>query len=168
NTLPFRFMRWRLGLRGTDRQTECDLEAKLTELIDKTPEIDAVVVLAFDAVYDDAGDLDAVNTHLFVTNNYVMDLVRRDPRRMRFGASVHPYRKDAAQQLERCIAGGAVLLKWLPIVQDFDPSDERCFPLYEMLAHHRVPLLCHTGGEKSLPNLNTDVADPMLLEPALK
>jgi uncharacterized protein len=167
NTIPFRFMRCRLALKGADAQTETALESTLATLIDYTPEIDAVVVLAFDAVYDDDGNLDAANTHLHVTNDHVMELARRD-RRMLFGASVHPYRKDAAQQLERCIAGGAVLLKWLPIVQDFDPSDERCFPLYDVLAHHNVPLLCHTGGEKSLPNLNTDVADPMLLEQALK
>ena len=33
NSLPFRFMRWRLGLKGTDEQTERDLEAKLLETI---------------------------------------------------------------------------------------------------------------------------------------
>jgi predicted TIM-barrel fold metal-dependent hydrolase len=87
---------------------------------------------------------------------------------MLFGASVHPYRKDALGELERCVAAGAVLLKWLPIVQNFNPADKRCFPLYEAMAHHKLPLLCHTGGEKSLPNLDTSVADPQLLVPALK
>ena len=53
-------------------------------------------------------------------------------------------------------------------MQGFDPSDRRCYPLYEMLAHHGVPLLAHTGGEKSLPNVNPHVADPMLLLPALE
>src|SRR5215217_3123953 len=99
NTPPFRFLRWRLGLKGSDAQTEAALEGKLAELIGKTPEIDGVVVLAFDAVYDDAGDLDARNTHLYVTNDHVIELAKRD-RRMLFGASVHPYRKDASQQLE--------------------------------------------------------------------
>jgi predicted TIM-barrel fold metal-dependent hydrolase len=28
--------------------------------------------------------------------------------------------------------------------------------------------LCHTGGERTLPNLNTDVEDPALLVPALE
>ena len=168
STLPFRFMRWRLGMRGEDDQTERDLEATLVSLIRDTPQIDAVVVLAFDAVYNNDGSIALPNTHLYVTNDYAMELCRRHPASMLFGASVHPYRKDAAAELERCITAGAVLLKWLPIVQDFNPADERCFPLYEMLAHHKVPLLSHTGGEKSLPNLDTSVADPMLLEPALK
>jgi len=87
---------------------------------------------------------------------------------MRFGASINPLRKDAIPELERCIAAGAVLLKWLPIVQGFNPADERCIPFYEALAHHKLPLLSHTGGEKSLIRLNDEYADPILLEPALK
>src|SRR4029077_198512 len=84
------------------------------------------------------------------------------------GPPAHPHPKERVAELERCVRRGAVLLKWLPIVQNFNPADERCFPLYEILAHHKVPLLSHTGGEKSLPTLDTSVADPMRLEPALK
>jgi predicted TIM-barrel fold metal-dependent hydrolase len=167
STIPFRFMRWRLGLRGDDDNTEIALEQTLAAQIAATPRVDAVVILAFDAIHTQAGELDLAGTHLYVTNDYAIELTRRMPRTL-FGASVHPYREDAAKELERCIAAGAVLLKWLPIVQDFNPADERCLPLYEILAHHKVPLLSHTGGEKSLPNRDTSVADPMLLEPALK
>src|SRR5207302_1718005 len=107
---------------------------------DQTTSIDAAVILAFDAVHDREGRLDAANTHLYVTNDYVIELCRRYPGKMRFGASVHPYRKDAVAEIERCIKAGAVLLKWLPIVQNFNPSDPRCIPVYEALAHHRLPL----------------------------
>jgi predicted TIM-barrel fold metal-dependent hydrolase len=167
-TIPFRFMRWRLGVRGEDETSERDLEELLINLIQGTPQIDAVVLLAFDAVYTRDGVLDDSNTHLYVTNDYAIELCRRHPRSLLFGASVHPYRNDAVAELERCIKAGAVLLKWLPIVQNFNPADERCFPLYEALAHYKLPLLSHTGGENSLPNLDISVADPMLLEPALK
>src|SRR3954447_20092509 len=166
-SLPFRFMQWKLGMSGSSEQTERALERKLIETIDETTTLDAAVVLAFDGVFTEDGTFDDPNTHLYVTNDYVIELAARHPKIL-FGASVHPYRKDAVAELERCVAAGAVLLKWLPIVQDFDPSDARCFPLYEALAHHKVPLLSHTGGETSLPNRNTAVADPMLLEPALK
>jgi predicted TIM-barrel fold metal-dependent hydrolase len=54
------------------------------------------------------------------------------------------------------------------VVQNFNPADERCFPLSEVLAHHRLPLLCHTGGERSLPTLEFAYADPELLVAALK
>lgn len=167
NSLAFRFMRWRLKLKGYDANTEAQLRERLLDVIQGTPKLDAAVVLAFDAVHDGEGRLDEANTHLYVTNDYVMELARQHPNIL-FGASVHPYRKDAVAEIERCVSGGAVLLKWLPITQNFDPSDERCFPVYEALAHHKLPLLSHTGGERSLPTLNASVADPMLLVPALK
>ncbi|WP_428938134.1 amidohydrolase family protein [Fontivita pretiosa] len=167
NSIPFRFLRWKFGLAGADESTERALCRVLLETLDRTPELDAAVVLAFDAVYDRHGQLDRARTHLYVSNDYVMDLARQHPKVL-FGASVHPYRGDAIAEIERCVAAGAVLLKWLPIVQDFDPSDPVCIPFYEALAHHRLPLLCHTGSEQALPNLNRHVADPILLKPALE
>jgi predicted TIM-barrel fold metal-dependent hydrolase len=166
--LPFRFMRWRLGLPGDlSEAAEKAVAAALVATVKGTDLIDKAVVLAFDAVYDGEGRLDAPHTHLYVTNDYACELAASQPKLL-FGASVHPYRKDAVAELERCISRGAVLLKWLPIVQDFNPADKRCFPFYDVLAHYRLPLLCHTGGERALPNLSPQFADPALLEPALK
>jgi predicted TIM-barrel fold metal-dependent hydrolase len=167
NSIPFRFMRWKFGIQGNDERAERALEARLVRTLDETPEIDAGVVLAFDAVHDVDGRPDWANTHLYVTNDYAIELARRH-RKVLFGASVHPYRKDATAELERCVAAGAVLLKWLPVTQNIDPADARCFEFYEALANHKLPLLSHTGGEKSLPQLNDAVEDPMLLEPALR
>jgi predicted TIM-barrel fold metal-dependent hydrolase len=165
-SLPFRFMRWRLDLPPTPtRENEDSLAALLTRLLDQS-DLDAAVVLAFDAVHHAGGAIDMENTHLYVTNDYVFELAAQNPK-MLIGASVHPYRPDAINEIERCVKAGAVLMKWLPIVQNFNPADKRCLPFYEALAHHGLPLLCHTGGEKSLPNLDTSVADPALLKPAL-
>ena len=102
-----------------------------------------------------------------VTNDYVAQIAREQPRVL-LGASIHPYRRDAVEELERCIRLGAVLVKWLPLVQGFDPADDRCVPFYEALAHYRMPLLCHTGAENALPMLAPQYADPRLLIPALK
>ncbi|MDB5358076.1 MAG: metal-dependent hydrolase superfamily protein [Phycisphaerales bacterium] len=165
NSFIFRFMRFCFGITGEDAASERALEKLLADTIAGATKLDAAVVLAFDAVYDKSGALDLPNTHLYVTNDYVIELAARHPK-MLFGCSVHPYRKDAIAELERCIAAGAVLLKWLPIVQNINPADERCFPLYEALAHYKLPLLSHTGGEKTLPNLDLSVADPLLLTPA--
>lgn len=166
-SLGFRLLCWRLGLSGDGETLERQMEAKLIETIRGCDPLDAAVLLAFDAVYDDEGSLDAANTHFHVANDYVAELVGKYPKTL-FGASVHPYRRDALAELERCVDRGAVLLKWLPIVQDFNPADPRCLPLYEALAHHSLPLLCHTGGEAALPNRNPAWADPMLLAPALE
>src|SRR5437016_10482647 len=145
DSIAFRFMQRRLNLPGRDVATERALEAKLAEIIDGTEKLDAAVILAFDAVHTEEGQIDLSKTHLYVTNDYVIELAARHPK-MLFGASVHPYRKDALAEIERCVKAGAVLLKWLPIVQNFNPADSRCIPFYEALAHYKLPLLSHTGG----------------------
>jgi predicted TIM-barrel fold metal-dependent hydrolase len=161
--------RVRLGipLFGSDERLERACEDVLARTIDGVPELDAAVALAFDAVHTEDGRLDDDATHLYVTNDYAAELSRRHPKLL-FGASVHPYRGDAVAELERCVAAGAVLVKWLPLVQGMDPASDRCVPLYEAMAHHRIPLLCHTGGEMSLPQAFPQYASPELLVPALK
>jgi uncharacterized protein len=165
-TFPFRFMQWRFGLHGNSLATEQTLEQVLIRTVDETTDLDAAVVLAFDAAHTREGVLDWPNTHFYVTNDYVIGLAARH-KKMLFGASVHPYRNDAIREIERCVKARAVLMKWLPIVQNFNPADAKCVPFYEALAHYKLPLLCHTGGEQSLPNLDKSVADPALLKPAL-
>jgi len=168
DSLLFRFMRWRLGLTWEDgAAAEGDVAAKLAATIAGTEQLDAAVILAFDAVYDSDGRFDRERTHFYVTNDYVAELAAKHPK-MLFGASVNPYRQNSLAELDRCVSRGAVLLKWLPITQNFSPADQECLPLYEVLAHHNLPLLSHTGWEQMLPTLNKHVADPALLAPALE
>jgi predicted TIM-barrel fold metal-dependent hydrolase len=167
DSVPFRFMRWKFGLVGEDAGTERTLEELLARTVTEAGPVNAAVVLAFDAVHDAAGKRDASRTHFEVANDYVRDVTRKYPGLL-YGASIHPYRRDAVAELERVARDGAVLIKWLPITQDIDPSDARCFPFYEALAHLRIPLLSHTGWERTLPTANDRVADPTLLRPALE
>ena len=167
DSLPFRFMRWKFGLVGEDASTERTLEELLARTVSEANPVNAAVVLAFDAVHDAAGRRDAARTHFEVGNDYVRDVTRKY-RGLLYGASIHPYRRDAVSELERVAKDGAVLIKWLPITQDIDPADARCFPFYEALAHLKVPLLSHTGWERTLPTANDRVADPALLRPALE
>lgn len=156
----------RFGVPIDPETTDEALEKLLVAQLDEATELDAAVLLAFDAVYTLEGHRDDANTHLALTNDYVHDLSARH-RKLLFGCSVHPYRRDAIEELERCVKAGAVLCKWLPITQGIDPSHPKCFPFYEALAHFGLPLLSHTGGEKMLPNLNFH-ADPTLLLPAVR
>ena len=167
NSIPFRFMRWRLNLDAADPNLQQSLVRVLSDAIDQTPELDAVALLAFDAVHRRDGSIDWPRTHLYVHNDFVLGLSRKNPKLLP-AASIHPYRTDAIAELQRCVAAGAVLIKWLPIVQDFNPSDPKCIPFYEAMAHLGIPLLCHTGAENALPNLDKTTADPMLLRPALE
>jgi uncharacterized protein len=167
DSVPFRFMRWKFGLAGEDEQTERTLEELLAETVAGAGPVEAAVVLAFDAVHDAEGKRDARRTHFEVANDYVRDVTRKYPRLL-YGASIHPYRRDAVTELERVARDGAVLIKWLPITQDIDPSDARCLPFYDALAQLKIPLLSHTGWERTLPTANSRVADPALLRPALE
>ena len=167
DSVPFRFMRWKFGLVGEDAHTEQTLEALLARTVSEANPVNAAVVLAFDAVHDATGKRDAARTHLEVANDYVRDVTRKYPGLL-YGASIHPYRRDAVTELERVARDGAVLIKWLPITQDIDPSDARCSPFYEALAQLGIPLLSHTGWERTLPTANDRVADPALLTPALE
>ena len=167
DSMPFRFMRWKFGLVGEDAATERTLEELLARTVATAHPVNAAVVLAFDAVHDAEGKRDASRTHFEVANDYVRDVTRKYPGLL-YGASIHPYRRDAVSELERVAREGAVLIKWLPITQDIDPSDTRCFPFYDALAHLGMPLLSHTGWERTLPTANDRVADPALLRPALE
>jgi predicted TIM-barrel fold metal-dependent hydrolase len=164
-SIPFTFMRWRFGLDGNGAADERAVRELLFRTIDAT-NLDAAAVLGFDGVYDLDGNFDQARTHLFVTNDYVIELAAANPKII-FAASIHPYRKDAVAEIERCAAAGAALVKWLPIVQDFNPAHPKCIPFYEALAHFGI-LLSHTGTENALPNLDRTVADPMLLQEAVR
>src|SRR5437762_11973599 len=101
-SVPFQFMQWKFGLKGASPETQVALEQHLVRLVEQTQGLDAVALLAFDAVHDRDGVVDWFNTHLHVTNDYVIHLAAKHSKLL-FAASVHPYRKDAIDELERCV-----------------------------------------------------------------
>jgi predicted TIM-barrel fold metal-dependent hydrolase len=125
------------------------------------------VVLALDGVVDEHGELDRARTECYVPDEFVAAEVARH-RELLFGASVNPYRPDALARLEWAKAHGAVLVKWLPSVQLIDPADERLVPYYRKLVELDLPLLTHTGSERSFTRARDALADPARLELPLR
>lgn len=80
-----------------------------------------------------------------------------------FGASVNPYRPDALARLEWAKAHGAVLVKWIPPIMEINPDDPKLVPFYHKLVELRLPLLSHTGEEKSFSRADEDFGDPARL-----
>ncbi|RMF84583.1 MAG: metal-dependent hydrolase [Nitrospirae bacterium] len=153
--------RHRLGWRpaaGTDDR----LAAELAALVAASRRVDRAVALAFDAVYDTSGRLREGETLFYVPNDHCLAVCRRHPELLP-GVSIHPYRKDALAELERCRLAGAVAVKWLPSVQGMDPADRRCLPFYERLAELGLPLLCHTGREHIFPPRHRPLESPARL-----
>ncbi len=100
---------------------------------------------------------------MYVPNDVVLDLAAAHPEFLA-GVSIHPARRDALEELDRCIERGAVLMKCLPNCQNIDPSDARYRPfLGTNGGSASLPLLAHTGGEHTLPVVNPRLADPKLL-----
>lgn len=60
--------------------------------------------------------------------------------------SVDPRREDAVDLVTRLIEESGVRgFKFHPTVQGFDPSDERHYPLYDVIQRAGIPALFHTG-----------------------
>jgi uncharacterized protein len=134
---------------------------RLLELV-RTSSLGAVVVLAQEQVYDDHGRLQADRGAFHVPNRFVLDLAQAHPELLP-AVSIHPARPDALEELDRCLAGGAVLMKCLPNCQNINCSDRRFTRFWERMAEARLPLLAHTGGEHTLPVVRREYSDPRTL-----
>jgi len=168
-SLAFRFFMRRFGLTQADiahGRADDRVGAKMQAWLEAS-QVDRAVLLAFDGAYTRDGRPDWANTQLVTANDFVADIAEGN-QRVLFGASVHPYRRDALEELERLISRGACLVKWLPSAQNIQPDDPACWPFYEALAHHHLPLLCHAGNEHTVGAFGASLNEPRRLKPALE
>jgi hypothetical protein len=156
------FMVRHIGVANSTRASEFDeaFANHLARLV-RESSLGAAVILAHDEVYDDAGrTLPFGSFH--VPNSYVLALAEKH-REFLPAVSIHPARSDALDELERCLAGGAVMLKLLPNCQNVDCNNERYRRFWERMAEAKLPLLAHTGGEHTVPVIRKDLSDPRTL-----
>ena len=172
-SLAYFYMVIRSGISSDEllRDHDTVLRTTMIERLNNAPSIDFGVFLAFDSVYRKNGEIDEENSNMVTSNNYVMDIARDNPKVL-FGASVHPNRglTQGLEELDRCIEGGAALIKWIPNSQIFDPSDRKYKWFYRKLADENLPLLCHTGPEHAIPVVKPqyqELGDPRKLRLAL-
>lgn len=128
----------------------------------RSSSLGAVVILAQDEVHDDQGRVMRDVGSFFVPNDYVLSLARKHPEFLP-AVSIHPARPDALEELDRCLAAGAVMMKCLPNCQNINCNDRRFSKFWERMAAARLPLLAHTGGEHTLPVVRRDYANPRIL-----
>jgi predicted TIM-barrel fold metal-dependent hydrolase len=134
---------------------------RLVQLV-RDSSLDAAVILAQEAVYNERGEKLHCGS-FYVPNDYVLQLARRHPEFIP-AVSIHPARKDALDELDRCISERAALLKILPNCHNIDCSLPRYRKFWERMAEARLPLLAHTGGEHTLPVVDARLADPRTLK----
>lgn len=153
-----------LGSFGTSREELARLGDSrivdiLAERVAASGVVQSAVVLALDGVVDTQGRLDRERTQVYVPNEFVAAEVARHTNLL-FGASINPHRRDTLERLDWAAAHGAVLVKWIPPVMEIDPSDPALEPFYRRLVAHRIPLLCHSGKERSFKGSRDELGDP--------
>jgi predicted TIM-barrel fold metal-dependent hydrolase len=160
---------WRAAMRGDIPEPEAIDDLYRERLVAQTEAspLDHVVALAFDGIYDAGGRLDKDRTIKYVSNEAVIDLMR-DSQKFLLGASVNPTRRDWRDELDKCIEAGAVLIKWLPSVMNFDPSEKKFDGYYDRLRETGTPLLMHVGFEFALPTANKHFATIDRLQTVLR
>ena len=139
---------------------------KLSEKIKQSVSVNKAVILAMDGYVDSKGEnaglLNRDKTQIYVPNDYIAnEIIQYD--NLLFGASIHPARKDALKRLRKAKQQGAVLVKWIPSVMNINPADIQYKAFYELMAELKIPLLTHTGMEKSFSTAIDDLADPKRL-----
>ncbi len=129
--------------------------------------LDAAVILAQDEPYRETGEKIEDTGSFYVPNDYVLGLARQH-RELLAATSIHPARRDAMEELERCLAGGAMMLKCLPNCQNIDWNNPRYTRFLERMAESGLILLAHTGSERTLPVIDERLARPRVLTRALE
>ncbi len=151
------------GILKSSRQLGVDqaYEERLINLISSSS-LDAVLLLAMDYPYDPSGNCLKEKAKFYVPNDHVLNLAQKYSQIIP-ACSIHPARKDAIEELERCAEEGAKVLKLLPNCHNVGCSDIQYQPFWEKLSKLGIPFLAHTGGEFSVPVLNAKFADPRIL-----
>jgi len=163
---------WAMNVSESEliEQGDSVLVDKLSKSITESESVKQAVILAMDGYIDtsglNAGILNRSKTQIYIPNEYIKNEVAKY-NNLLFGASIHPARKDALQRLHEAKEQGAVLVKWIPSIMNIDPSDEAYRPFYELMVELKIPLLTHTGMEKSFSTARNELADPLKLKLAL-
>jgi mannonate dehydratase len=129
---------------------------RLFECASQMPEGAKLLLLAFDWLCGEDGVPKPEASVFYVSDKYAQSIAGQHPSRFEWAASIHPCRPDAVERAERAKALGARAVKWLPSAQNIDPASPRCDAFYAALARLDLPLICHGGEEKAVPNPSLD------------
>jgi uncharacterized protein len=107
-----------------------------------------------------------------ITNEEIAELAHRHSDVAIPFASINPHRgKEGVQAAKRLISEYNVKgFKFHPQVQDFDPGDRMCYPLYEAIAEAKLPALFHSGqtgvgaGTRGGGGIRLKYGNPMLID----
>jgi predicted TIM-barrel fold metal-dependent hydrolase len=129
--------------------------------------IDKALLLAHELPHTEDGTPRPDQSSLYVPNDYVLK-VAAEHSEFLAAISIHPAKKGAYQELNDCLERGAAALKCLPNVQGIDWNLPRYTKFLERMAEAGLPLLAHTGSERTMPVIDHALASPTILTRALE
>jgi uncharacterized protein len=138
------------GIRNKEKADEQYID-QLFRLIDKMPHAGKYCLFAWEKCYDLNGEVVYEDTKIHISNEYVYNICRRMPDRLVPVVSIHPYRQDVLEELEKWAAKGVKMIKWMPATMGMDPSEPRCVPFYQKVKELDMVLLSHAGEEETVP-----------------
>ena len=109
-----------------------------------------LLLYAFDRAYHESGEPDPEHSAFYVPDAYARDTARKYPQYFEWVASIHPYRKDSLEKLQKAKSEGARAVKWLPSSMGIDPASPRCDAFYRELKRLKLPLITHAGLERAV------------------
>ena len=155
------------GIKNLDNADQ-EYVARLVRLARSVPSPGKYRILAFDKYYNPDGSVDLEKTTFYVPNEYVFRLAQDTPDLFLPVISIHPYRPDALEELEKWAQKGAKYVKWLPNAMGIDPSSSRLDSFYKKMKEHRMILLSHAGEEQAVEAAEDQrLGNPLLLRKPL-
>ena len=169
NNYRFPFYLMAMGVKEDELKEHGDriLFEKISTAVAQSSSVSKTVILAMDGVINEKGELDKDRTLVYIPNEYVYEETK-PYNNLLFAASINPYRPDALERLQQVSDQGAVLIKWIPSIMMIDPADTRLTAFYQKMVELNMPLLTHTGMEKSFPGAKDELADPEKLRVPLQ
>jgi predicted TIM-barrel fold metal-dependent hydrolase len=151
---PKEYIRFKIYLTALKIKNlnNADAEAieRLTRLIRNLGLHGKHYILALDKYYNPDGSLNLKKTEFHVPNEYVYKIAKENPDIFIPSISIHPYRKDALEELDKWGKLGIKLVKWIPNSQGIDPSNPQNEAFYKKMIQYKMTLLSHAGEERAV------------------
>lgn len=127
------------------------------------------VLLAFDKYVNPDGTVNHAKTICHTPDDYVERICMIAPDKYVPSCSVHPYRRDCIERLEKARARGVRIIKWLPNAMGIDPLAPVCVPFYEAVKRLDMVMLVHGGEERAVDSDdgNQELGNPLRMRTAL-
>lgn len=121
------------------------------------------LIMALDKYYHLNGKENPAKTEFYVPNEYVFRLAEKHSEHFIPVVSIHPYRSDAVEELEKWAERGVKFVKWLPNAMGIDPSNGHNRLFYEKMRELHMVLISHTGEEQAVEAEDQRLGNPLLL-----